>query len=1296
VFFTEAPLAAYRGGVPGIEATNPRSRGERRLDPRAPHSRAYLSWLDGRQAVRLKAIDRALGRPFEVIRRYRAAGNGVAMRMTPQEAKRVAAVPGVAHVVPNYQLELATDRSVEMIGTFGIWDGSATTNGVGTQGEGNIIGVIDTGVNLISPSFSDSPLDGYTFTNPLGPGVHVGWCDPGNPNFDPQWVCNEKLIGIWDFMDAISIENDGPVDGNGHGSHTASIAAGNHVDYNGDGIADLSGVAPHANLITYDACGSGCPFVALAAAVDQAILDGVDAINFSITGGTNPYHPGDIDAFFLNAVAAGIFVAASAGNAGPGGILNHLGPWVTTVAASTHDRSFYQNQLSLGSGGGGGSTDFVGMSRTLGYGPAPIVHAKNFDNGDPDPGLCEQEFPPGTWSGEIVVCDRGDGIVPRAMKGQNVLKGGAGGFVLANNVDGKLNVVDEAHVLPAIMLGTGEGALLRAALDSGSGHTATITPSEIVLAPGDEDKVASFSSRGPNLRLDVLKPDVDNVGVRVFAAWSQLQFSIPTPYEGLAYHSISGTSMSSPHTAGSAALLRSLYPDWTPAEIKSALMMTAKTSLGLRVFGGSANPFDMGAGRVDHSRAGRAGIILDETEADYRAADPAQGGDPKTLNLPSFTDSNCRGRCSWTRTLEGTAPTTMWWTVSVTGPAWMQFTVDPPGFNLAPGASQDLTVEVTVFDSTTPLDTWHFGEVLLTPDDSSIPEVRMPVSIVPTDFSFLVFEDSSVVDSLGNDNGAIDPGELFELPVDLRNIGTVAASGISGRLSSSTPGVTILDDEAEWPPILPLNTRASLSPNFLVQVDDTVPCESDISFDLELSYNAETFPLSFHRTVGDGQAPPQINPVSVDTPLAIPEGSQKGVSSSIAVSDAVDVADMSVSVDITHPNICELIVDLKLRGNSVRLHNGAGNCTANLVTTYPNLTAPSGPGAISDFFGKNAAGTWSLTVKDFLGNNITGTINSWSLALTGVPPTDCSTIPCTAVAAASAAPAAICEGVGGTVLVSGAGSLEFGSGCAGTLEYRIENNGVPLQDWSTDPDVLVSPSMTTSYAVKVRDAGTMAEDLAVVDVDVLANPAPLVIQNPPQQCLEIGTVTLDAGSGFSSYTWFDESGTQVIGTAQTLDGTCQVNPTVGLLVADTFGCSGGGMFAKNCVTCTPPEVSPPGTQVPLRMGVAAADTVEFELLSDASLVYHLYNAESIAALVAGDYTYKLCDLEHGNIGTWTPVDATTVHFTPSDPGHLFEGYWVVVAEHPQGFVSTFGAGSDGTPRPPDADGQGSLGTFGCP
>jgi uncharacterized repeat protein (TIGR01451 family) len=727
----DPPLASYRGEIPGLEATSPAATGAADLDVDAPASQAYSDYLAQKQDEILEAMQLRFGHPVEVLHTYSAAYNGLAVRLTGQEAVEVASLPGIADIQPDFVRYPDTDVGPAWIGAPGVWDGSGTGGLPATLGEGIIVGVIDTGINFDHPSFADVGEDGYDHTNPFGSNNYKGLCSPAK--------CNDKLVGAWDFTgDGNQGEDD-----DGHGSHTASTAAGNVV------IATvaaptfslertISGVAPHANIIAYDACivDAGCPGSALLAAIDQAVTDGVDVINYSIGGG--PYDPWDDpdSQAFLAARDAGIFVATSAGNEGPaaGSVGSPANaPWLLTVGAVTHNRKFANALTGMSGGGSTPPPDLWGESITSGYGPAPIVHAKDFGDA-----LCLNPFPAGTWThGEIVVCDRGQ--IARVDKGSNVLHGGAGGFVLANTAADGEGLSADAHYLPAVHIGYAAAQLLLAWLDTGSGHMATIAGTTLDLTPTNGDIMADFSSRGPNLPVPgVLKPDVVAPGVAILAA----------SMNGIEFESMGGTSMASPHAAGAAALLTVLHPDWTPAEMQSALMTTAVDDTVRKEDGTmAADPFDDGAGRIDVSRAAQASLVLDETH--YAAADPSTGGDPTDLNLASLANDDCQTTCDWSRTLRSTLDTSSHWTVSVTGASpGLVVTVTPSSFDVASMATTELQIEAdtTGFNAAlNGVDGWGFASIVLESTDQVTLHLPLAVKKPATSAPLLLSKEPSAL-----------------------------------------------------------------------------------------------------------------------------------------------------------------------------------------------------------------------------------------------------------------------------------------------------------------------------------------------------------------------------------------------------------------------------------------------------------------------------------------------------------------------------------------------------------------------
>jgi uncharacterized repeat protein (TIGR01451 family) len=759
----DPPLASYRGAIAGLAATNPREIGQVRLDSGSRASLAYRQYLTRQQEQFTATMQARLGREVEVLFRYQVATNGLAVRLVPGEAQALASLPGVVSVQPERMRYPSTDAGPAWIGAPGLWDGSATGGLPGSQGEGIIIGVLDTGINFDHPSFADVGGDGYNHTNPLGSGNYLGWCNPANPNYDPSvHKCNDKLIGAWDF----TLDGNKGEDTDGHGTHTASTAGGNHTQATISAptmtvVRDISGVAPHANIVAYDVCvPAGCPYTAILAAIDQAVTDGVDVINFSIGGGASDPWTDDDSLAFLAARDAGIFVAVSAGNEGPGASTISSpanAPWLLALGASTHNRRFVNALVGM-SGGDSPPADMQGESITAGYGPHLIVHAKTENDA-----LCLDPFPAGTWiQGEIVVCDRG--INARTAKAENVKAGGAGGFVLANTaVDGEALSAD-AYALPGVHLGYTSSQILRTWLDSGTGLMAAIAGTTVDVAFSNGDIMASFSSRGPNVPVPgILKPDVAAPGVAIVAG----------SMNGIEFASMSGTSMASPHAAGAAALLKALHPGWTPAEIQSAMMTTASTANMLQEDGVTpAAPFDYGAGRIDLGQASRAALVLDETLAGYQAGNPGLGGDPGRLNLPSMANGDCRDSCSWLRTVESVLPMPATWTATIVGaPPGLSITVAPSSFTLPPGAriSLGVTANTTTFNAARDgMDGWGFAWLELTTPGQ--PAQRLPIAVRKSYASApeLLTKEASALTA--------QAGELVSYTVTLRNLDSIANS----------------------------------------------------------------------------------------------------------------------------------------------------------------------------------------------------------------------------------------------------------------------------------------------------------------------------------------------------------------------------------------------------------------------------------------------------------------------------------------------------------------------------------------
>lgn len=765
-------VATYEGGVSGYEATSAKSNGKKRLDTNSKAARKYEKYLRDQQKQLLGNAGKAFGRGLDTQFDFQHAINGFALELTVEEAKAMRSMNGVVSVQRERMEQLLTDAGPAWIGAPEVWTNPPDS----TQGEGIVVAILDSGINHDHPSFAAvGPGDGYSHTNPLGSGNSVpgSYCDTVDPLF-----CNDKLIGAWSFVPGDS-NFPVPEDDDGHGSHTASTTAGNVVDgatlFAPTTLAsfDISGVAPHANIIAYDVCIDGCPGAALVAAINQVIIDngnvpgGIQSLNYSISGGGNPYND-TVELGFLAATAAGVYVSASAGNAGPGAsTVAHLGPWVSTTAASTHNRQIVNELIDLTSGGGD-TPDISGLGFTSGYGPETIINSADLEGAFPGSTLCglgslgdfNPPWPPGTFNGEIVACTRG--TYGRVEKGANALSAGAGGYVLMDNGGG---LVGDAHVLPAVHISQTDSATLSAWLAANAGNSpmASIAGFSLDLDPANGDVMAGFSSRGPQQVFDVNKPDITAPGVSIFAAEADGQAPAPE------YQFLSGTSMSSPHNAGSGALMSAVHPTWTPYEIRSALMMTATTENTVKEDGVTpTDAFDLGAGRIDLGAAKDAGLVLDETVANFLAADPNLGGDPSTLNLASMMDSACVGTCSWTRTVTNPDKSTSHWNVTASGPAGLGLTVEvspeanSDDYNLKLKKGQSATITVTA-DTTLADEGWNFATLNLDRNLDKGPDLHMPIAVFASKAS------NANVFTKTVDSDTASPGDILTYEIAVQN-----------------------------------------------------------------------------------------------------------------------------------------------------------------------------------------------------------------------------------------------------------------------------------------------------------------------------------------------------------------------------------------------------------------------------------------------------------------------------------------------------------------------------------------------
>jgi subtilisin family serine protease len=714
-------LASYQGGIAGLPATSPAATGAEKLDVTAPESQLYLQYLAKQEDTFVLNAKNKLP-AVQVTNRFDILFGGVSMLVPASQVDQVASLPGVKAVFEDTLQKPLTDRTPQFIGAPTVWN---KLGGQESAGDSVVIGVLDTGIWPEHLSFSDPDPSGKAY-GPKPSGWKGTTCTFGNTAFNPDdvpFTCNNKLVGAARFMSTYdALVGIGPGefasarDDDGHGTHTASTAGGNaSVEASIFGVPRgiVSGIAPRARVAAYKVCGpAGCYSSDSAAAVQQAIKDGVNVINFSISGGANPFADA-VELAFLDAYNAGVFVAASAGNAGPTPeTTDHRGPWVTTVAASTADRAFVST-LTLVAGSNTYNT--TGTSVTAGVPtPMPVVNAGDAPYNDP---LCLNSAADNAFAGKVVICRRGSN--GRVAKGFNVLQRGAVGMILYNQSAAVTDLETDNHFLPTVHIQFAQGQALVAFLVANP--TATASWPAAFKSTQQGDVMASFSSRGgPQQSLGVSKPDITAPGVQILAGRTRLSVDIAAGPNGELFQAIAGTSMSSPHIAGSAALLKALHPKWTPGQIKSALMTTAKTSVVKEDGTTPANAFDDGSGRVDLTQAGMAQLTFDETGADYVALQDKLWN----ANYPSLYVPVMPGSIEVTRTVHNETNRSALWMLSVSAPTDVTIFVPRVLFVPAKGTA---TFSIRILAPNVPLGETRFATLSLKNQEQTL---HFPITFV--------------------------------------------------------------------------------------------------------------------------------------------------------------------------------------------------------------------------------------------------------------------------------------------------------------------------------------------------------------------------------------------------------------------------------------------------------------------------------------------------------------------------------------------------------------------------------------